>query len=120
MTEIQLENLSFFGHHGITEEERKTGNKYRVDILLQLNEQLISFNSIEDTVDYASVYKIAEEEMAKPTALLEQIAVRLLDRIAVFKSKVIKAEVSVAKFNPPIGGVCEKSTVRMIRSYQDH
>ncbi len=118
MTEIKLDNLSFFGHHGITEEERKTGNKYRVDILLQLNEKLITFNSIEDTVDYAAVYEIAKEEMNKPTELLEQIAVRMLDRLRVFDDKVVKAEVNVAKYNPPIGGVCEKSTVRMIRNYQ--
>jgi dihydroneopterin aldolase len=47
--------------------------------------------------------------------LLEHVAGRILDRTCHELPAIHWAEVSISKFNPPVGGVCERSRVRIRR-----
>jgi len=112
---ISLENIEFFAYHGFYEEEQKIGNKYSVDITITADLSTASQNDkLADTVNYEHLYKIAAEEMKKPTRLLEHIAKRIIDSIFQHFPKVQKAEVAVSKYNPPIGGVCTKAKVALL------
>ena len=68
------------------------------------------------TVNYEGLYRIVQEEMEKPSKMLEHIAYRILERTCREFSTILSVEVSISKFNPPIGGVCARSRVRMKRS----
>jgi 7,8-dihydroneopterin aldolase/epimerase/oxygenase len=109
---IALEGIEFFAYHGFYSEEQKVGNKYSVDIEVESNiEQAADNDNLSDTVNYELLYKIAKKEMKKPGKLLEHVANRIIEQIFTSYPGVDKVKVAVSKFNPPIGGICNKAKV---------
>jgi len=112
---IELENIRCFTNHGCLTEEKKIGSDYRVDLKIEANlSKSAETDELKDTVDYVHLNAIVKEEMAIRSKLLEHVAKRILDRIGDELPQVEKAEVSVAKINPPIGG--DVATVKIIMS----
>ncbi|TYP99779.1 dihydroneopterin aldolase [Tenacibaculum adriaticum] len=105
MGTIKVSNIKIFTNHGCLEEEAKIGSEYRVDIEIKADlRKSAKTDQLKDTVDYVHLNKIAKEEMAIRSKLLEHVAKRILDRIFNEIPMVKKAKVGVAKINPPIGG----------------
>jgi 7,8-dihydroneopterin aldolase/epimerase/oxygenase len=116
MGKISLEGLEFFAYHGFSQEEQKVGNRYGIDITIEVDfAKAAQQDKINSTVDYHALYKVISKEMAESTKLLESIAERIV--IAVFHhfSQVSSIEISVSKFNPPIGGICQRARIIMKR-----
>ena len=66
MGRITLEGIEFFAYHGYYQEERKTGNRYSVDISVEANlEQAAEEDSLKETVNYEKLYRMVSEEMQK-------------------------------------------------------
>jgi dihydroneopterin aldolase len=117
MGTVSLEGMEFYGWHGFYEEERKLGNRYSVDITVEAALQAAATDDdIYGTVNYEVLYRIVREEMEKPSKLLEHVAGRILDRTCYELPSIQSVEVSISKFNPPVGGICERSRVRMKKS----
>lgn len=108
---VKLEGLDFFAHHGVYAEERKIGNRYSVDVEVELTDQDWSTDDLSATVNYESIYKIVEGVMGHPTRLLETIADELTTTLLDQFSKIETTTVTVSKHNPPIKGVCDKASV---------
>jgi 7,8-dihydroneopterin aldolase/epimerase/oxygenase len=49
--------------------------------------------------------------MAKPSKLLERVGHSIAERILSEFKDAISVQISISKFNPPIGGVCRKASV---------
>lgn len=112
MAEIRLEGIEFFAYHGHHDEERVTGNKYSVDIKILTNlDNACESDSLNDTINYANIYKIIKDEMAKPARLLEHLSHRINTEVLLKFPEIQSVESSVSKFNPPLGGICRKATV---------
>ena len=113
---ISVENIRVFAYHGCLKEETKIGSDYRVDIEVKANlKTSAKSDNLDDTVDYVLLNKIAVEEMAVASKLLETVAQRIIDRILNEDALVTKATVSVSKLNPPIGGDVEAVTIKMTK-----
>ncbi|MEC3906260.1 dihydroneopterin aldolase [Tamlana sp. 2201CG12-4] len=111
---IKVENIRVFAHHGCLKEETKIGSDYRVDLEVKADLQTSAkTDSLNDTVDYVFLNNIIKEEMSIPSALLETVARRILNRIFKEDKLVKKATVWVSKLNPPIGGDVEMVTIKM-------
>ena len=109
---IKVENIKVFAHHGCLKEETIIGSDYRVDVIVKANLYKASnSDNLSDTVDYVHINLIVKEEMKIASRLLEHVGKRIISRIFKEISIVEKAEVSVSKINPPIGGDVEKVTV---------
>lgn len=114
MHKIQLENVRVYTNHGCLHEEELIGSEYRVDIEVTANlSKSARTDELSDTVDYVSLNAIIVEEMAVRSKLLEHVAQRILHRVFKEESLVEKAEVKVAKINPPIGGDVQSVVVIM-------
>jgi dihydroneopterin aldolase len=112
--EISLQGIEFFAYHGFYSEERKIGNKYQVDLTLTADlGQSSVHDDLSQTVDYEKVYKIIKQVVEIPTKLLETIAHKILELLFADFPQVISAEVSVSKFNPPVGGICKTAKVKL-------
>ncbi len=114
MGKIKVENIRVFAHHGCLKEETAIGSDYRVDLEITANLQhSAKTDQLKDTVDYVFLNRIIFEEMKIPSALLEHVARRILNRIFTEDQMIKKATVSVSKINPPIGGDVEQVTIVM-------
>lgn len=102
---IQVNDIKVFTNHGCLDEEAKIGSEYRIDIEIKADlSKSTETDELVDTVDYVHLNRIAREEMAIRSKLLETVAKRIINRVFDEISMVTYVKVSVAKMNPPIGG----------------
>ncbi len=113
MGQIYLKDIRLYAYHGCMEEEEKIGSDYVVNLKVKTDLKVSSItDNLEDTVDYVGLNNIVKEEMKKRSKLLENVAERIVNRILNEHPSVVKATVSVAKKNPPIGGDVEEVAVK--------
>jgi dihydroneopterin aldolase len=87
---IELGGLVVFGHHGFLEEERRLGQRFLVDLWVDVDESASTSDRIEDTVDYRRLAGLVREVFAGPEHLLLEslagaVAEGLLGRFAAVK-----------------------------------
>ncbi len=103
MFTINLHNLIFFAHHGIHEEEQLLGNTFVVNVSLAFSGHK-HITTLEQTVNYVSVYQLVKQRMMQPTHLLETIAQDIAEHIYQHDKRIISISVAIEKKNPPIKG----------------
>jgi 7,8-dihydroneopterin aldolase/epimerase/oxygenase len=109
---ISLEGLEFFAYHGAYAEEQKIGNRYSVDINIVTDiSAAAESDKLKETVNYEDLYVLIRDVMHHNHKLLEHIGHSIIAKIREKYSEIDQIEVSVSKFNPPIGGVCERARV---------
>lgn len=78
MDKIYLNELVFYGYHGVLKEETKLGQTFRVSLILDFLPKAGISDSVEDTVSYADVYETVKEIVeGKPFKLIEALAEKL-------------------------------------------
>lgn len=111
---IKVENIRVYANHGCLKEETAIGSDYRVDIKVKADlQKSANSDALQDTVDYVLLNKIVVEEMAIPSALLEHVAKRIINRVFTEDKLVTVVTIAVSKINPPIGGDVEMVTVEI-------
>lgn len=114
MGTIRVDNIRVYSYHGCLSEETKIGSDYLVNVEVKADlSKAIESDELRDTVDYVHINRIVVEEMGIPSKLLENVANRIGNRIFKELSMVKKANISVAKVNPPINGDVEKVLVKL-------
>jgi dihydroneopterin aldolase len=79
---IELRSLVVFGHHGYLEEERRLGQRFLVDVWVDVRGNAAVSDSIEDTVDYRKLAEVVRDVFAGPERqLLEGLAGTVADGI---------------------------------------
>lgn len=112
MTEILLEGLEFYAYHGVYGEEQKMGNRFQVDIRIQVEAGEASLNDdLDKTLDYVQVYALTQKLMQERFRLLETLGQQIADAIRAASARVRAVEVTVSKFNPPLSGLCRRVAV---------
>jgi len=107
MDSIGLKGMLFFGHHGVSPQERATGQKISVDVELFLDlAEACKSDDINKALDYTKIYArvkacVKNNRFHLIEALADHIAQELL------KFGVEKVSVRVKKLNPPIDGTLD-------------
>jgi len=73
MITIELQNLIFYEHHGVYEEERRVMNSFEVNLSVSYMDTIPVFEKIADTISYVNLFRIVQEKMKEPVFLLEKI-----------------------------------------------
>ena len=111
---IELEDMRFWAFHGCLESERRNGNLFLVDFRGELDmRKAAESDSLEDTVNYGLVYDLVKEEMSVPSDLLENVAGRIVRRIAERFPEFVRFSVRVSKRRPPVEGPVQWSRVTL-------
>ena len=111
---IEIEGMEFYAFHGHFKEERIVGNKFLVDLILEVEtDKAAKSDSLEDAVNYQQAYNIVKAEMTEKSYLLENIAQRILDKLHKELDGIKKATVKVRKINPPMGGVIKNVSLTL-------
>ena len=114
---VALEGLEFHAYHGVYPHERSSGNKFEVDVVVDTAFQESAFHDdLSGTINYEELYAIVKAEMEKPSKLLETVANSIAGHILSAFPSAKSVEVKISKLNPPIGGVCKKSSVVVRRA----
>ena len=104
-TTVELAGLELFGHHGVDEEERRRGQRFLFDVVLDVGDAGQS-DRIEDAVDYRDVSATVREisdgrEFHLLEALAAAVADAILERFAVERVRVRVRKPDVV-FDPPV------------------
>ena len=104
---IELSGLVVFGHHGYLEAERRLGQRFLVDLWVDVHGEATGTDRIEDTVDYRRLAALVREVFAGPERLLlEGLAGAIADGIVERHAAVERVKVRVRKpdvvLDPPV------------------
>ena len=112
MAFIELSGMEFYAYHGCYEEEKIIGNKFVVSFgyYYDITKSAASDN-LADAINYQSIYSIIDEEIRKPSHLLENLATRIIDRVLKSYPIINKAVIKVMKVNPSLGGVTNNVSI---------
>lgn len=78
---ISLNQVSFWGYHGMYAEEKKIGNNFIVDLYVDFIPAQNSITHLEHTIDYVTVFELVQLRMSTPTSLIETIVGDIADQI---------------------------------------
>ena len=79
---IELVGMVVFGRHGYLEEERRLGQRFLVDLEVDVGDAAAASDDLDDTVDYRRLAAVVREVFAGPERLLlERLAGAVADGI---------------------------------------
>lgn len=100
---VELLALELHGYHGVEERERREGQRFLVDVWLEVAEDAARSDRIEDAVDYRDAVAVVREVSEGRSfhlleALAAAVASALVARLAVrrVRVRVRKPEVALA------------------------
>ena len=105
---IRLNSLLFWGRHGHFASEHELGNRFEVDVELEVDiARAAQLDRIDLTVDLTVVYETVRRHVEGETCrLIETLAGRIL-RDLVKLDKVKAATVRLRKLSPPFPGAVQ-------------
>ena len=113
-TKIFLRQVRFHAYHGVLEQERRVGNDYVINVVAECDfTHAMLTDELEDTVNYAEIYRVVKEEMAIPSKLLEHVAGKIGERLFNEFPSLQSLDISIMKVNPPFGADCEGAGVEV-------
>lgn len=114
---IYLNQLAFYGYHGLFPEEKKLGQRFLVDVILFLDLSVAgNSGAMHDSVHYGEVFETIEqivegESIDLIEELTERIAKLILDKFSLVEALTVK----VTKPDPPINGHYASVAVEIYR-----
>jgi len=111
MDRMRLKAMEFFGYHGVFPEENKLGQRYIVDLELELDLMpAAQSDDLSRTVNYADVHDTVKRVVeGPPCRLIETLAHKIASEILSTYTIIREATVAVTKPHPPLdirfGGV---------------
>jgi dihydroneopterin aldolase len=114
---ISLNNVRFRAFHGVHPEERQKGNDFVVNMQIEYLPKSETIISLNETIDYASLFDIINTIMQKPVDLLETLVQTIANNVHQEFPQVKVITVSVEKLNPPIDKFSGSVEVKYAKKY---
>jgi len=114
---IRIKNATFYGYHGVSNEEQNVGGKFEadIDIYTDFSEAALNDN-LKKTVDYYQVFSFLNQfTVDRKYYLIETLAIEIANELLKKFDKIIKVAVRVRKNNPPLGGVVDCVEAEVIK-----
>ncbi|MBP1907394.1 dihydroneopterin aldolase [Paenibacillus turicensis] len=118
MDKMILRKMQYYGYHGVFEEERKLGQQFFVDLVLELSlKEAGDHDDLNATINYAEIHELVKAIVEGTSfklieALAEHIASQLLDTY----TRIDALTVAVTKPHPPFDIHFDGVTVELHRS----
>ncbi|KAH9294552.1 hypothetical protein KI387_040244, partial [Taxus chinensis] len=115
---LVLQGLKFHGFHGVSEEERKLGQKFLVDIDAWLDlKKAGKSDKLEDTVSYDEIYSLVKEIIeGAPRALLESVVESIASAIFGKFPQIHSLRIRVGKPHVAVSGIVDYLGVEIYRT----
>lgn len=118
MDKIYVNDMRFYGYHGVFPEENKLGQRFHVDLAVELDlKQAGTTDNLEYSVSYADLYQTCQEVVEKRTfKLVEMVAETIASELLANYELVQACTVKVYKPDPPIPGYYQSVAIEIKRS----
>jgi len=115
---IRLNEMVFYGFHGVHAEERTLGQRFIVSIALRTDDtEDNAIRHLEDTIDYTRVYAEVKEIMeSQQFQLLENCANTIADKLLADFSLLKELNIRIQKPSVPIQGSLSSVEVEITRA----
>lgn len=111
---LYINDIECHSFHGCIEEEAKIGQRFMVDLELEMDfSKAVESDELSDTADYVVLHDLVRREMAIRSKLIEHVAGRILKSLKLAYPTVKNCKVSITKFNPPVNGQLGKAVFEL-------
>ena len=113
---IQVKGINVFGTHGVYEQEKKKGQEFRIDLQIELRENILNFEnykseSFDNSVNYENlVHEVINVSDNNSFDLIETFAYEILNSLRKYNN-ISKATVTIHKPNSPLKELVEDISV---------
>ena len=113
---IQVEGINVYGTHGVYEQEKKKGQEFRIDLQIELRENILNFEnykseSFDNSVNYENlVNEVINVSDNNSFDLIETFAYEILNSLRKYNN-ISKATVTIHKPNSPLKDLVEDISV---------
>ncbi|MEH7248578.1 dihydroneopterin aldolase [Neobacillus niacini] len=117
MDKIFVNQMEFYGYHGVFPEETKLGQRFIVDLMVLVDlKKAGETDELEFSVSYADLFLVCKEIVeGKPFKLVEAVAENIAKTVLKQFPLVTEATVKVIKPDPPIPGHYQSVAVEITR-----
>ncbi|HLR54180.1 MAG TPA: dihydroneopterin aldolase [Pseudogracilibacillus sp.] len=117
MDKIKLNQLQFYGYHGLFPEENKLGQRFIVDVELYLSlKKAGQTDDMYDSIDYGKAYEVLQSIVeGEAKNLIEAVASESATVLLSTFSKLKACRIQIIKPDPPIRGQYESVAVEIYR-----
>ena len=110
---IAVEGMEFFAYHGYYEAENQTGHTFLLDVYVDVNQAVEGDIELEDSIDYASIYRLTYEIMQEREQLLETVGQKIIRKIKSDITNAGQIKVVIRKCMPQLGGKVRYASVTL-------
>ncbi|AHA27941.1 dihydroneopterin aldolase [Candidatus Liberibacter americanus] len=112
---IFLKNCAFFSNHGVYKEEEIKGQRFFVDIEMEIiKDSVLESDSLESTIDYSDVFAITEKViMGTRHNLIESLASSIAKKLLKEFKRIVRVVVTVRKPSASIKGILDYVETRV-------
>ena len=113
---IQVKGINVFGTHGVYEQEKKKGQEFRIDLQIELRENILNFEnykseSFNNSVNYENlVNEVINVSDNNSFDLIETFAYEILNSLRKYNN-ISNATVTIHKPNSPLKELVEDISV---------
>jgi dihydroneopterin aldolase len=106
MDKIYVNDMRFYGYHGVFEEEKVLGQRFNVNLMVELDlKEAGETDDLSYSVSYADLFSECEKIVqGKPYDLVEAVAEAIASTILEKFERILSCTVTVIKPDPPIRG----------------
>lgn len=117
MDKIILNQLYFYGYHGLFAEEKTLGQRFIVDIELHTSLKTAGeTDNMNNSIDYGKVYELVKQVVeGKAKNLIEAVAEDIARELFAAFTTLAACSIKVTKPDPPIRGHYESVAVEIYR-----
>jgi 7,8-dihydroneopterin aldolase/epimerase/oxygenase len=121
MDKIYVNQMEFYGYHGVFQEETKLGQRFIVDLVVEVDvKQAGETDNLEYSVHYGELYNLCRDVVeGAPFKLIEALAEKITKMVLEHFTLVSSCTVKVIKPDPPIPGHLQSVAVEITRNRHD-
>jgi dihydroneopterin aldolase len=103
---VLLEGIRFYGYHGVNPEERVQGQRFTVDVAIEIDlREAGRTDDLTKTVSYSDAYKVVRAVVeGPPRQLIEAVAEEIAARVLAEFARAEAVAVTVWKPEAPVKG----------------
>jgi 7,8-dihydroneopterin aldolase/epimerase/oxygenase len=114
---IFVNQMEFYGYHGVFPEETKLGQRFVVDLMVIVDlKKAGQTDELEYSVNYGELFQVCKEIVeGKPYKLVEAVAEKIAETVLGQFTLVSEVTIKVIKPDPPIPGHYQSVAVEITR-----